>query len=73
MARRIHLSARNKILEGLASWFRTISLGLFAVAIVEPLRNPSALSALPFAIGLAGAGVTLGASVLMLAGVKDEK
>ena len=71
--KRISRTANNEILKSMSTYMRTASLGLLAVAIIEPLRNASAPPALPFATALIGSIVTFLLSLLILTPPKDEE
>lgn len=74
MTKRINttLDGRNKIREGLAAWLRTLSLGLFAVAIIEPLRTPDTSTALTLSVGIGGVIVILVLSCAILSGIEER-
>ncbi|MEE9271710.1 MAG: hypothetical protein V3U57_00305 [Robiginitomaculum sp.] len=67
------LTARNEAVKALAGWFRTISLGLMAVALVEPLRNPANFNVIATGIATIGSFLTLGVSMLIYAWVKEPE
>lgn len=67
------LEGRNKVREGLAAWLRAVSLGLVAVAILDPLRDPVNASALTLSVGIIGGLVTLGLSSAILTGIEERE
>ncbi|MBL4854709.1 MAG: hypothetical protein JKY25_10790 [Robiginitomaculum sp.] len=70
---KLNFTARNEALKSMSVWFRTISLGLMAVALIEPLRNPGDFNvAATLAAGISSI-LTLGVSILIYTLIKEPK
>jgi len=65
-------TARNEVLKALGAWLRAISLGLMAVAFIDPLRNPANFQPNATGIGLVGALISLGLSLWLSSRVRKD-
>lgn len=70
---RLPTIARNEVLKTTASWFRTISLGFMAVALIEPFRKPESYNIFSTFIAFCVSVLTFAISWYMLTKLEDEK
>ena len=70
--KRVSRTATNEILKNMSTWLRTLSLGLVAVAFLEPLRGASSPSALAFAVAFVSGALAFVFSILILVFMEDE-
>ncbi|MEM7728281.1 MAG: hypothetical protein AAF311_03310 [Pseudomonadota bacterium] len=64
-------AARNEIAKAKSSWYRTISLGLMAAAIIDPVRDISTLNPYLSGTAVALSLLTYRLSIHILKDVED--
>ncbi len=69
---RFNVTGRNEAVKAISAWTRAISLGLMAVALIEPLRSPDNFNIGSSLLAATASTLTLVLSLLIYSKIEEK-
>ena len=70
---KFNITGRNEAIKAISAWTRAISLGLMAVALIEPLRSPDDFNIVSSLLAAIASTLTLVLSLLIYSKIEEKE